>query len=264
MSAKPNRDSLPILRILTAEELDIVRLKLWKRFGEYLRAIQSAPGPDDLLREIVAELVEGKEICPGEKINPPTCLLNLVENRVNALAKPAKTQRQTIPEQPVNIEAIPIEKIREELLVLGTEIETFHAKIANMLGIHKLLSEKLKQWMLDLLWIPEGAGQPPTAASIPQQEYSFITEEGNIKIWCRWEEQHDNEPAYLWVSWETHITTSKELWILFLDPETQGIRSEVNLRTDLTGEATLTSNELGFDPSRDKWAVSIMLQETVK
>lgn len=269
MANTSKRDSLSVLRILTTEELDIVRLKLWKRFEEYLRTIESGRGPDDLLRDIVAELVEGKKNCPEKKIDPPTCLLTLVKNRVDNLAKKRlKTQRedqqrQRISEQSISIDALPIEKVREELRAFGTEIEEFHAKIAKLLGMPKLLSKQLKQWMIEILWIPEGAGQPQSALGISKQEHSFITEEGNIKILCLWEEQHNDEPAYLWLSWEAHLTTEKELWILFLDPETQGIRYEVNLGTDLTEETTFTSDDLGFDPSSEKWAISLILQEVV-
>lgn len=267
MSATSNRDNLPRLRVLTTEELDTLRLKLWKQFGETLCNIESEHSPDDLLQKIVAELVGGMQTCPGKKTDPPTCLSALVKNRIDALAKKrAKTrshsqQRQRISEQFKSIDALPIEKIREELRTFDTEIEEFHAKIAKLLDMPKLLSKRLKQLMIDILWIPEGAGQPQSASGIFKQEHSFSTDEGNIKMLCLWEEQHDNEPTCLWLSWEVHLSTEKELWLLFLDPETQGIRYEVNLGTDLTGETTFTKDELGFDPIYEKWAVSIMLQE---
>lgn len=258
MPKKPKRDSLLILRILTTEELDILRLKLWKRFGEYLRTIKRGCDPDDLLRETVVELVKGKKTCPGERIDPPTCLSDLVEKRVHALAQRLKIPRQPIP----NIDALSIETIRDELRALGSEIEVFHAKIADMLGIHKLLTNKLKQRMLDIFWIPEGAGLRRTSSGFFEEKHTFVIGDDEVRITCNWEEQEEDEPAYLWLSWNAQISIEKELWIIFLDPETQGIRYETNLGTKLTGESIFTQKELRFDPSSEKWAISIMLQET--
>lgn len=265
ISKKPYRDILPILRItLTKEKLDVLRLKLWKRFEGVVQAIKSRYGDslDDLLRKMVKELIEGKKSCPEEKIEPPTCLLALVETRVNDLTKGLKTQKyqqqsQTSSDQSVNIDAMPIEKIREELRSLGGEIEPFHNKIAEILGLHKLYTKELIRQILTTFVIP----RQTTASSISKQEHTFFTKEGRIIVQYRWKKQHTGKSAYIHLSWKAYLKAKRELWIIFLDPETQGIRYEAKLGINRTGEITFTSNTLGFDPSSEKWAISLILQE---
>ena len=101
-------------------------------------------------------------------------------------------------------------------------------------------------------------GQLVAAADIPKQRHSFSTKYGDINIECSWGEQHQGEPAYIWLSWKANISADNELWLRFVDPETQTIRHEVNLGTIRAGEETFTSHELGFDPSTERWAISVI------
>jgi len=111
------------------------------------------------------------------------------------------------------------------------------------------------------LWKPLWAGQLVTASDIPEQEKTFISDEGQIILRCHWKAAYKNTPAYLWVSWKADIAADGYLWLRFVNPETEEIYSEFSLGTDLRGEETFESDKLGFDPSNQKWAISVLLCE---
>ena len=113
-------------------------------------------------------------------------------------------------------------------------------------------------------WEPEWAGQFATAADIPQQEHTFSMKEGEIKVVCDWGGQHGSDPPYIWLSWEAHISTERILYARFVNPVTREIRHEACLGSDLIGEETFSSHDLGFDPCRERWSVSIVLRETTE
>lgn len=107
-------------------------------------------------------------------------------------------------------------------------------------------------------WEPQWLGMQTTAADIPQQTHVFRMKEGNVRILCNWGEAHGSDPAYIWVSWEACLTEDKVLCIRFLNPENGHIRHEACLGEDSNGEETFNRHELGFDPSRERWAVAIL------
>ncbi len=117
------------------------------------------------------------------------------------------------------------------------------------------------------LWKPKWAGELVTASDIPEQKNTFVLDEsddGKIVLRCHWKAAYKKTPAYMWVSWEADISTYGDLWLRFVNPETDEIYFESNLGTDLTGEETFESDKLGFDPSNQKWAISVLLCESEK
>ncbi len=115
--------------------------------------------------------------------------------------------------------------------------------------------EKAKTWLSSLLWIPEGAGLPATAADISEQAKTFKTEEGEIKITCVWGGETDDDPAYIWLKWEADIKPETELVIRFLNPESDEIRYEIRPGKIMKGSGTFKKEKLGFDPTKEKWGI---------
>lgn len=122
------------------------------------------------------------------------------------------------------------------------------------------ISNTLVKW-LSPLWEPQWAGMHVSAGDIPEQKHRFRMKEGEIEISCRWRSPHGNTPAYVQVSWAADITTDCEFWLLFINPGTKAVLSEVFLGTALEGGKIITSKTLGFDPSAEPWAASVLLKE---
>ncbi|MDM8555818.1 hypothetical protein QUF75_13890 [Desulfococcaceae bacterium HSG7] len=124
------------------------------------------------------------------------------------------------------------------------------------------LISKIKDVLSTLLWEPQWAGQPASAAAVPKQEHSFkMGEFGEIKVACYWKSRHNNNPAYIWVSWKADITAPVRLQIQFVDPQTHKILYQKGLENRLAGEGLFTSDELGFDPSQTRWAVCVIAED---
>jgi hypothetical protein len=181
------------------------------------------------------------------------------------------------------VEALPQAWVVEELLRTGRELlrqeswedaaVTFRA-LLRVAPDHQEAQEGLRQaeeqlpGLIDLVvkwlsepWQPQWVGELVTADDIPEQEHSFRMEDGDIEISCAWRSRHQEKPAYLWVSWRANIPTPGELWARFMRPETETVLAEVRLGTHLEGEAEFTSDRLGFDPAKERWAISILLKD---
>ncbi len=111
----------------------------------------------------------------------------------------------------------------------------------------------------EFYWEPQYAGRLVAAADIPKQEHAFITNYGEVHTACYWGEQQNDDPAYIWLSWKANISSDNEIRIQFINPETQKIRHEISLGTIRVGEETFTSYDLGFDPSCERWAISVII-----
>ena len=109
------------------------------------------------------------------------------------------------------------------------------------------------------LWEPKWAGQLVTASDIPQQEKTFMLNYGQIKFSCHWKPSYENIPAYIQLSWRAKINIRCELWARFVNPETHNMLSEIPLGNSLEGKKIFTSDKLRFDPSTEKWSVSIVM-----
>lgn len=78
-----NADIVSALRNLAIEEIDRVRLRLWRRFGGQLRNIPEAPSPDDLLHDTIEDLLADRRHCPLERVQLVNCLFNIVRSKVS-------------------------------------------------------------------------------------------------------------------------------------------------------------------------------------
>jgi|GEM_PF-2067712 len=138
-----------------------------------------------------------------------------------------------------------------------------------IMRIEDELTAKSVDWANKILWRtfswkPQWAGVFVTASEIPEQRHSFKIDEGEINLSCYWKPNFGNDPAYIHLSWNAKNTISARLWVRFVNSETQEVFSEICLGTHLQGEDNFTSDRLGFDPSNEKWAVSIIFEEIVR
>ncbi|MCP4179717.1 MAG: hypothetical protein GY756_18310 [bacterium] len=107
--------------------------------------------------------------------------------------------------------------------------------------------------------VPQWSGQPITVADIPKVGHLFKTKYGEISIECTWEQARYDDSAYIWLFWKADIFEEREIIIRFINPETQMKIYEVSLGKILMGEEVFTSNDLGFDPSNDRWAIAVII-----
>lgn len=141
------------------------------------------------------------------------------------------------------------------------------AEVARIIGIEQRLAQQtVVAPTLDLtdaiateFWEPQWAGQLATAADIPAQEHTFFLDDGQIALSCRWGQEIGSEPAFIWINWESRLTTEHAFSVHFIHPETQIARYEAYLGNLPTGEATFVSRELGFDPAVERWAIGLTL-----
>jgi hypothetical protein len=110
-------------------------------------------------------------------------------------------------------------------------------------------------------WEPDWQQRRATAADIPPQEHVFAREDGDITISCLWRSQHRRHPSYISISWKADVTTYNEIHARFVDPETRQQLAEVRLGAGVIGEEVFTSEELGFDPSSERWALALVVKE---
>jgi len=105
------------------------------------------------------------------------------------------------------------------------------------------------------------AGEPLTAADILQQSKTFSMEAGEyIKITCDWQPGSKQVPAHLHLEWKANITTQGKLWVRFLNPVSGVKLKDMWLGSRLEGRRDFEGNELGFDPTNEKWAISIIFE----
>ena len=119
---------------------------------------------------------------------------------------------------------------------------------------------------LSAFWSPPLAGELGlnTATSTTAQEADFDLDEGSIHVICRWWAASHEQPATLLLVWDAHSTFSGNLWACFSrrdDPQ-HAVLAEKPLGTEVKGEAGWSADELGFDPSSEPWALTLMLMES--
>lgn len=56
------------LEQLTADQIDRLRCRLWRRFAAQLSKVPDAPDPDDLLQEAYQDLLVDKRHCPADQL----------------------------------------------------------------------------------------------------------------------------------------------------------------------------------------------------
>ncbi len=111
------------------------------------------------------------------------------------------------------------------------------------------------------IWEPQWIEQRATAADLPEQKHVFRRPDGEITVSCFWRGTYRNKPAYISISWKADITTCNELRARFINPETREQLAEVYLGTCTAGEEVFTSDDLGFDPSQERWAMTLIVKE---
>ncbi len=123
---------------------------------------------------------------------------------------------------------------------------------------------KIKETMVawaSPLWQPFYAGEAVTAADIEQQSTRFEMDYGEyINLSCYWQEEKAAQP-YIDLSWQANLLQPSRLWARFIDPDSSRILTEIFLGSDLEGKIRIVSNELSFNPTSDKWAIAIVVEE---
>jgi hypothetical protein len=152
--------------------------------------------------------------------------------------------------------------VRELLHIMRLEREIPSVKPGWEVWVKNVISipSHLISWVSEL-WQPQWAGVSVSAADIPEEKKTFNVKDGEIEISCLWRAQHETNPAYIQITWAANFVADHELWALFFKPDTKEVLVEVPLGTYLEGGKSITSETLGFDPSTEKWAISILLKE---
>lgn len=148
------------------------------------------------------------------------------------------------------------------LLVRQTQAPRgFHARVmAKIAAESPTPRDRLVRW-LSPPWRPAWAGEMVTAADVSAQEHVFSLDDGEIQVTCRWQAAYRNLPATLRVAWHAHLSIPGDFWVRFTHPD-DPTRPPVELRLGqtLAGEEEFTAETLGFDPTRDPWALAILLK----
>jgi hypothetical protein len=137
----------------------------------------------------------------------------------------------------------------------------FHARVmARITAESPTLRDRLVHW-LSPPWQPTWAGEVVTAADVSAQEHVFSLDDGEIQVTCGWRAAYGNLPATLRVAWQAHLSIPGDFWVRFThpnDPERPAV--ELRLGNTLAGEEEFTAETLGFDPTREPWALALLLK----
>jgi hypothetical protein len=174
-----------------------------------------------------------------------------------------KQLSQTMDADPELVDAMPIEDVRAELRARGANVTDFHVRLAKTLILAQLtrVQHTMIKWMSELFQ-PQWAGQFATAADLPEQKYTFKVEQGGvIAVICSWKPQSGQTPAYLDLAWKADTIMDGEFWCVFVEPDTKKVLAEVSLGDYREGGKYLTSQSLGFDPSTQPWAITVLMKE---
>ena len=111
------------------------------------------------------------------------------------------------------------------------------------------------------LWEPKFAGQVVTAAGITEQTKRFELDYGEyVNVSCHWAGGRDDQIPYLQLTWKANFHTHINIWIRFIDPLSNNTISEFCLGSDLEGSRQLSVEDLEFDPTIQRWAISIVTE----
>ena len=111
------------------------------------------------------------------------------------------------------------------------------------------------------LWQPMYAGQPLTAADMEEQSICFEMDYGEyIQLKCHWQDEKDCQPG-IDLAWQANLLQPSNIWVRFVDPDSQQVLAEILLGTELEGRLHVQGKELAFHPLRDKWGVVAVAEE---
>ena len=120
--------------------------------------------------------------------------------------------------------------------------------------------ENMVAWVSPL-WQPLYAGEAVTAADLAEQSIGFEMDYGEyINLSCHWHEEKDR-PACIELSWQANLLQPSRLWARFIDPENSTILTEILLGKELEGRLCIPGEQLNFNPTADKWAIAIIVEE---
>jgi hypothetical protein len=121
--------------------------------------------------------------------------------------------------------------------------------------------ERVVRWISEL-WHPPLAGEPITAAASRTQSHTFYLEKGKIRVTCTWWAAAPGYPAALRLAWQADLALRGELWARFTQPnDATAVLSEVPLGRDVAGQEVFATQDLGFDPTGEPWALTLVLRE---
>ena len=181
----------------------------------------------------------------------PSCLKGLVQSHERFIREKARSENKVLFQKTMELlDRLEKEESAEKWLPLGEE--TFQKP-----------REPVSGWV-SRLWQPQWAGMPVTSSDIPEQKQHFKMAEGNIEISCHWRPGRPGRSGHISIVWKASLKTPSEFWVHFVDPETEETLARVRLGRHLEGKEFFGRKELGFDPFRRKWAISLRLRQVKK
>ncbi len=201
-----------------------------------------------------------------EESSPIQCSIERIYRHITNLPVKLKisfiavfSEKMLTEELPKKLETITYKPIRQLMAWISGQIEQLQPK---PLKIDDTVKAAAK-WIFDSIWIPEGTGQLLSAADNSRQEKSFF--DGTVKIACIFRGEINDDPAYIWLSWDALKTPEhRELIIQLVNPDTREVLFELCLGDLKEGEQAFVAGELGFDPTKTLWAINVGLREIAK
>ena len=136
-----------------------------------------------------------------------------------------------------------------------------HKNRASRSGFISNIKENLVTWASPM-WQPLYAGEAVTAADVEEQAKTFEMDYGEyINLSCHWHDEKEGQPC-IDLSWQANLLEPSRLWARFINPDTSSILSEILLGSELAGRKSIKMDELDFNPTTDKWAIAIIVEET--
>lgn len=111
-------------------------------------------------------------------------------------------------------------------------------------------------------WTPMYAGAVTTADDIPEQNERFEMDyDEYINLSCYWQGKKKDSGPSLLLSWEANLLTDCNLWVRIFSPVTRETFAELLLGSELEGRTEFYEDDLGFDPSSQKFAITAIIEE---
>jgi len=127
-----------------------------------------------------------------------------------------------------------------------------------------LWTKELEDLASDILQQKKEFRVARAADFLTKKENFIIDSNSRIEFALSWNQGEGESPDYVKIEWKLDTEDIRELWCSFLHPENSTILVEFPLGNRKEGDETFTSEELGFDPSPEKWGFSILLREPKK
>ena len=122
-------------------------------------------------------------------------------------------------------------------------------------------TEALPAVVAQYLWELEESGRALTGktASVTREHY-FATQKGCLKITCAWGDALDDEPAFLWLSWESDFAPDQAFSLQLVDVESRELFFTISpVVTASEEQRTFKEDELRFNPVRERWGIQLTI-----